>query len=76
MLTIEEAAEAAANFFNAGNISRLSSPNAFELVYISQKSDGTPVYYVFNAKDGQGFIIISADDKAIPVVGYSETLSL
>ena len=28
MLTIEEAAEAAANFFNAGNISRLSSPNA------------------------------------------------
>lgn len=71
MLTTEEAAEAAANFFNAGNISRLSSPSAFELVYTSQKSDGTPIYYVFNAKDGQGFIIISADDKAIPVVGYS-----
>lgn len=37
MLTTEEAAEAAANFFNAGNISRLSSPSAFELVYTSQK---------------------------------------
>lgn len=40
MLTIEEAAEAAANFFNAGNISRLSNPDAFELAYTSQKVTG------------------------------------
>ena len=51
MLTTEEAAEAAANFFNAGNISRLSSPSAFELVYTSQKSDGTPIMYLMPRMD-------------------------
>ena len=60
MLTTEEAAEAAANFFNAGNISRLSSPSAFELVCTSQKSDGTHIYDVCNTKDGKVCIKISA----------------
>lgn len=68
---LEEAARIATDFFSAGNVSRLSSIDALELVCASKKSDGTPVYYVFNAKDSRGFIIISADDNAIPIVGYS-----
>ncbi|SHJ14451.1 C10 family peptidase [Bacteroides stercorirosoris] len=71
VLTPEEAAKIATDFFSAGNVSRLSNIDALQLVRTSKKSDGTPVYYVFNAKNGRGFIIISADDKAIPVVGYS-----
>ena len=71
VITPQEAAKVATDFFSAGNVSRLSSIDALELVRTSKKSDGTPVYYVFNARNGRGFIIISADDKAIPVVGYS-----
>lgn len=71
ILTPEEAAKIATDFFSAGNVSRLSNIDALELVRTSKKSDGTPIYYIFNAKNGHGFIIISADDKAIPVVGYS-----
>lgn len=29
--------------------------------------------YVFNAEDRQGFVIVSNDDCAVPVLGYSET---
>lgn len=71
VLSPEEAAKIATDFFSAGNVSRLSNIDALQLVRTSKKSDGTPVYYVFNAKNGRGFIIISADDKAIPVIGYS-----
>ena len=71
VLTPEEAAKIATDFFSAGNVSRLSNIDALQLVRTSKKSDGTPAYYVFNAKNGRGFIIISADDKAIPVIGYS-----
>lgn len=71
VLSPEEAAKIATDFFSAGNVSRLSNIDALQLVCTSKKSDGTPVYYVFNAKNGRGFIIISADDKAIPVIGYS-----
>lgn len=71
VLTPEEAAKTATEFFSAGNTSRLGNSDALELAHTAKKSDGTPVYYVFNAKNGRGFIIISADDKAVPVVGYS-----
>ncbi len=71
VLSPEEAAKIATDFFSAGNVSRLNNIDALQLVRTSKKSDGTPVYYVFNAKNGRGFIIISADDKAIPVIGYS-----
>lgn len=33
--------------------------------------DGVPAYYVFS-NNGTGFIIISADDRITPVLGYSE----
>lgn len=32
-----------------------------------------PLFYVFNAIDDAGFVIVSADDNAIPVLGYSTT---
>lgn len=33
----------------------------------------TPAFYVFNAEDGQGFAIISGEDRMPEVVGYSHT---
>lgn len=35
--------------------------------------DDTPPYYIFNAGDGEGFVIVSGDDTAAPVLGYSDT---
>ena len=32
-----------------------------------------PLYYVFNVNDNNGFIIVSGDDRMIPVLGYSFT---
>lgn len=71
IFTPEEAVKIANDFFSTSNVSQLNDIDALELVQTSKKSDGTPIYYVFNAKNGHGFIIISADEKAIPIIGYS-----
>ena len=33
-------------------------------------------FYVFNSEDGEGFVIVSADDVARPILGYSKTGTL
>ena len=33
-------------------------------------------FYVFNAKDGDGFVIVSGDDRTMDILGYSEHGSL
>ena len=37
----------------------------------SNESPVSPCFYVYNADDNSGFVIISADDAADPVIGYS-----
>ncbi len=39
------------------------------LAYTEKSANGLPVYYVFNANEG--FIIVTADDAAHPIIGYS-----
>ena len=34
---------------------------------------GTPDYYVYNIGEGQGFVIVSADDRTVPVLGYADS---
>lgn len=36
------------------------------------EKDGDPTVYVFNTNNGQGFCVVSADDLASPVLGYSD----
>jgi hypothetical protein len=36
-------------------------------------SDEVPLFYVFNAENNYGFIIVSGDDNAIPILGYAIT---
>jgi hypothetical protein len=38
----------------------------------SSNDQDEPVYYIFDAEDNQGFVIVSADDVAKPVLGYSD----
>lgn len=41
-----------------------------------QKTDESAPYYVFNASDGKGYVIVSGDERAREILGYSETGSL
>ncbi len=51
------------------------SVNDFSLAYPSQAKagDADALCYVFNAGEGQGFVIVSGDDDLRPVLGYSFT---
>lgn len=44
-----------------------------QLVHTTMTKAGDPAAYVFSPKQGQGFTILSADDIAIPVLGYSDS---
>lgn len=66
----DNAKQMAVDFFKASGIDRLTSTDAWNHVYTGG-SASNPCYYVFNAHDGQGYIIISADDSTTPVLGYS-----
>lgn len=47
------------------------SPASLTLNYTMQTKDGAPALYIFNNKNGNGFVVLSADDVAAPVLGYS-----
>lgn len=68
-VSVEDAKQLAADFFSADN-SGLASIDALDLAYTAG-TVSKPHYYVFNARDGKGYIIISADDTTAPVLGYS-----
>lgn len=77
VVSIENARLAGKNFYyerinRSGNV-------PYESIVIAQEftetADNVPVYYIFNFK-GTGFIIVSADDIAHPVLGYSFNTSL
>lgn len=69
-VSAEDARQLATEFFQASSLDRLASQDALELVFTCGQAD-RPLYYVFNARDRKGFIIMSADDCAAPVLGYS-----
>lgn len=70
VVSVDNAKQMAADFFSASRIDRLSSTDALDLAYTCGPVS-KPCYYVFNARDGRGYVIISADDSTTPVLGYS-----
>ena len=70
VVTVDNAKQLAADFFSASSLDRLDSTDALDLAYVCGTASH-PVYYVFNAREGAGYIIISADDCTTPVLGYS-----
>ena len=70
----QTAEQTARQFFN-----KRSGKKAAPLKAVSMKerllksaSVGDAPYYIFNIGDGDGFVIVSGDDAAIPVLGYSD----
>lgn len=45
------------------------------LNYTRTEADGTVDFYVFDISPSKGFVIVSGDDNAIPVIGYSSESS-
>ena len=48
----------------------IKSPTKCYLAYKLTSEDGTPTLYVFNL-DNKGFVVVSGEDIAIPILGYS-----
>lgn len=50
--------------------------NSLNLIYTGKsennKTVNTPVFYVYNVGDNNGFVIISGDDRAKTILGYSD----
>lgn len=70
--TESEAKAIASDFFRTAAVDRLASDGAWQLAHVAEKS-GKATYYVFNATDKKGFVIISADDSSMSVMAYSTT---
>jgi PKD repeat protein len=58
----------AANFYT-GNYN-VNNPS-LSLAYTEKSSEGEAEYYIYNVYPYNGFVIISADDAAHPIIGYS-----
>lgn len=44
-----------------------------KLAYTASGTDGKNCFYVFNSNEAGGFVIVSADDRANAILGYSDT---
>ena len=69
------ASEVAARFVTSGNAASLRSCHApLRLVHtaISASKPIVADYYVFNAVDGSGFVIVAGDDRARQVLAYGD----
>ena len=55
---------------------RLSNKVTPQMKAPSQNKLTVAPYYIFNASDGQGYVIVSGDERAREVLGYSETGTL
>ncbi|MDE7116547.1 MAG: C10 family peptidase, partial [Muribaculaceae bacterium] len=67
----KDARRVAASFFAAGNYGRIADESAFVLAQTARDNSGGRAYYVFNASDGNGFIVVNATDDSEPVIAYS-----
>ena len=85
-VTVVDAQSVAQKYFSqtTGGVSlRSEQASSYTLAYTAkreesgvnlrsgQAGDEDAYFYIFNTPDGNGFIIVSADDRAYPVLGYS-----
>ena len=67
----EAGAKAVAQRFLSLKISKELRDNDLQLAHTGVSTRGETCFYVFNA-GGDGFVIVSADDRFRPIVGYSD----
>ena len=57
--------------FAQANFNNILRNNELQLVYTGSSSRGETCFYAFNVGE-EGFVIVSADDRFRPIVGYSD----
>ncbi len=62
------AQNAAVNFYAQTSAKVVSNAT---LAYSEADASGVPLYYVFNINSQDGFVVITAEDAARPILGYS-----
>lgn len=72
-ITPDEAQAVAQDFFNNSSVEQSRAPRAIRArsLNTAQTEENAP-YYIFNASDNNGFVIISGDDRAKKIIGYSD----
>ena len=73
-ITTQKAKENALAFLTSGTMQRVKGNRTLTLAYTRNDTKGmkAPLFHVFNIGDGSGFVIASADDVAVPVLGYCD----
>lgn len=75
-IPVEQAQSLASDFFKSHVQTRNASPQ-LQLVWDGEeagtRSQQDAAFYVFNRTDAPGFVIVSGDDVAMPILGYSLT---
>ena len=74
-VSVEDAALVANNFMRAGssNSNVKKAVPAKRMVLKANASVAEPQYYVYENADGEGWVIIAANDAVTPVLAFSET---
>ncbi|MBO4574173.1 MAG: choice-of-anchor J domain-containing protein [Bacteroidales bacterium] len=62
--------EVGAKFLNAYTTLKTDDPNALQLVSTYNTANNEVAFYIFNISNG--FVIVSGNDCAIPILGYSD----
>ena len=62
----------AKSFLNQHNLNLTIHSNKVLTTNRAASTDNAP-YYIFNSTDGNGFVIISGDDRTDEVLGYSDS---
>ncbi len=72
-VTPDEAQETAARFYAAlcQQTRAVSIPTLQRVILHETREDGRDGIYAFNVGNGQGFVIVSGDSKARPILGYA-----
>ena len=70
---VDAARQKAAEFLKGEKAkgTRRRAPAARQLTMAAAGPEGS--YYIFNAKDGQGYVVVSGDDATADILGYSNT---
>ena len=73
IVPVEKAQLVAKNmFYERVNLNKeVAYNNIFFSEAITVSENGVPVYYVFNLNNEPGFVLVSAESNAYPVLGYS-----
>jgi hypothetical protein len=68
----QKAQQLGAKFLSTTALSQKNANIQLDLVSIAANRDVTD-YYVFNVKNGEGFVVVAGDDRVRPILAYSTT---